>query len=128
MPLHCALYFIIIVFLNSGYEKYCDDSDFDDTSPDWKGPGWYRLTGEAGTRIPEKTPDSSHCGSQYSGWMDGVHPTTPGEQAVATICFDQGFDDCYDPVSITVINCGDFFLYELPTAPWCYYRYCGSLV
>ena len=22
-------------------------------SPDWKGPGWYRIGGQAGTRMPE---------------------------------------------------------------------------
>ena len=60
--------------------------------------------------------------------MRGVHPTTPGDQVVATICFDVGGGggDCALSVNATVIHCGDFFLYDLPTAPNCYFRYCGS--
>ena len=111
----------------SGFKYYCDAGYF--TSPDWKGPGWYRLTGAAGTRIPEKAPGLDQCGTYAPGWMRGVHPSTPGEQAVATICFDTGsVGNCHKPVNIAVIHCGDFYLYNLPVTPDCFLRYCGSKV
>ena len=112
----------------NGTEWNCDDSD-DARSPDWKGPGWYRLTGAAGTRIPEKTPGYLHCSTYAPGWLRGVHPSTPGDQVVATICFDGGsYGDCYESVNTTVIHCGDFYLYDLPVIPDCLLRYCGSIV
>ena len=112
---------------NSGKEDYCDLSYA--ISPDWKGSGWYRLTGAAGSKIPEKAPGYGHCGTHAVGWMRGVHPSTPGAKVVATICFDYGgtTGDCYKPVNITVINCGIYYLYDLPHAPDCFLRYCGSL-
>ena len=120
---------------NSGYEHYGDKTypwctgDPYIKSPDWKGPGWYRVTGAAGTRIPERPPGVYHCGTHFPGWMRGVHPSTPGDQVVATICFDYGSNgDCISPVSTTVINCGEYYLYNLPDTPYCMYRYCGSLV
>ena len=116
---------------NSGPGDYCDEDETGPgyPSPDWKGSGWYRVTGEAGTRIPEKSPGIEHCGTYAVGWMRGVHPSTPGDQVVATVCFDVGFaGDCFVSANTTVINCGDFFLYDLPEKPYCYYRYCGSVV
>ena len=87
------------------------------------------MTGAAGNRIPEKNPHSSHCGTDHPGWMRGVHPSTPGDQAVASICFDWGsHGDCASPINIVVIHCGDYFLYNLPDTHECRYRYCGSLV
>ena len=111
----------------SGKGSYCDESWYG-TSPDWKGPGWYRLTGAAGTRIPETSPGFQRCGTGVTGWMRGVHPATPGVQTAATICFDDHSGTCYNPLDITVINCGDFYLYNLPETPFCPFRYCGSLV
>ena len=123
----------MLLIFNSGHESYADISGCNGpyyyTSPDWKGPGWYRFTGAAGTRIPEMSPSTAHCGTADSGWMRGVHPSTPGDQAVATICFDYGGgNDCFDFVNTTVINCKEYYLYNLPNVPYCSRRYCGSLV
>ena len=99
------------------------------TSPDWKGPGWYRLTGAAGTRIPEQSPGDHHCGTWVVGWMGGVHPSTPGDKIVGTLCFDWGSNnECEQPLNTTVINCGAYYLYNLPDIRYCDRRYCGSLV
>ena len=86
------------------------------------------MTGAAGTRIPEQSPGIDHCGTFRPGWMRGVHPTTPGEQVQATICFVWPSTDCDYQVEVTVINCGEYFLYNLPQVPYCNFRYCGSLV
>ena len=88
------------------------------------------MAGEAGTRIPEQSPGTFHCGTEYSGWMRGVHPATPGDQVLVDLCFDAGkYGECFLTLkNITVINCGDFFLYDLPETPGCWLRYCGSFV
>jgi len=45
--------------VNHGKESYCDtldveacgaDPEANFPSPDWKGPGWYRISGDAGTQ------------------------------------------------------------------------------
>ena len=111
---------------NSGWANYCDRSD-GNTSPDWKGPGWYRLIGAAGTSIPEMAYGANHCGTLYPGWMRGVHPSIPGDTVVAEVCFHGGVHgDCRYPVNIIVTNCGDYYLYELPETPYCDMRYCGK--
>ena len=121
---HCI--FKLMMF-NSGYEHYCDYSGASYPSPDWRGLRWYRLTGAAGTRIPETAPGDAHCGTNRAGYLRGAHPSTPGDRVVATICFDDGRDgECYTPVNTTVINCGDYYLYQLPHAPTCNSRYCGE--
>ena len=100
------------------------------TSPDWKGPGWYRVTGAAGTRILEEVSGPiGDCGTAVPGWIKGAHPSTPGAQAVLTVCFEFSSDNpCLMSVNTTVINCGDYYLYDLPQTPDCPLRYCGSQV
>ena len=53
-----------------GFNGYCDSLFTYHTSPDWKGPGWYRLQGDAGTQIPEEDIDSNHCGTAANGHLD----------------------------------------------------------
>ena len=85
----------LLIIIYSGLEAYCDNTGGSYISPDWKGPGWYRITGAAGTRIPEQSPGDIHCGTAATGWMRGVHPSTPGDQLVATVCFDGAGYNCY---------------------------------
>jgi len=94
-------------------------------SPDWKGPGWYLITGKAGNRIPESTPGINHCGTQASGWLNGKHPAVPGQQQDMTVCFDWESNACWQSTTATVRNCGGYFLYKLPTPPAYILRYCG---
>ena len=58
---------------------FCDDTDplYADTSPDWHGPGWYRLGMPAGNTILEEPVEDSHCNTQATGWLNGNHPA-PG--------------------------------------------------
>lgn len=106
----------------------CDNLTHWNPSPDWRGPGWYRITGAAGVKMPEKSPTYYHCGTYEAGWMRGVHPTTPGQESEATACFAYGDTDCHYPTTISVRNCGDYYIYNLPETPWgvAGTRYCGS--
>ena len=38
-------------------DKVPGRSDHNRTSSDWKGPGWYRVVGQAGTQLSEKSYD-----------------------------------------------------------------------
>ena len=36
-------------------------------SPSWAGKSWYRITGDAGSRITETSPGQYHCGATAAG-------------------------------------------------------------
>ena len=97
-------------------------------SPGWVGPAWYRFIMPAGTRIPESSPDIWHCGTWHTGWLSGVHPTTPGaSNNNAKFCFDKGDSkDCYWSTQGKVTNCGSYFVYYLENTPYCRLRYCAT--
>ena len=106
------------------------------TSPDWKGEGWYRMVKPAGTQFPEQHPPPvNHCGTLAVGYLTGSHPREVGQSVNRTVCFSWSHKTkCKFPCSstckfrseITVINCGGYFVYELPDTPsWCL-RYCAE--
>ena len=96
-------------------------------SPGWVGPAWYRFTMPAGTRIPESLPGIWHCGTGATGWLSGVHPTTPGaSNNNAKFCFNNESNDCYWSTQGKVTNCGSYFVYYLENAPKCRLRYCAT--
>ena len=94
-------------------------------SPGWVGPAWYRFTMPAGTRIPESSPGSGHCCTGSSGWLSGVHPTSPGASSNVKFCFDNGYD-CNWSTQGKVTNCGSYFVYYLENVPLCVLRYCAT--
>ena len=42
-----------------------------------------------------------------------------------TVYFECSSNAKYDPVSIEVLNCGDYYVYHLPDTPDCYEGFCG---
>lgn len=82
----------------------------------------------AGTKIPEVAPQFNHCGAYRGGWLNGAHPTGHGESSQLEVCFVQSNgNNCNWKTSITVTNCIDFYVYQLPQAPeWCTLRYCAA--
>ena len=54
---------------NSGFsstesENFCDEVGVNSNqSPDWYGPGWYKIEGPAGNMLPERPVDTHHCGT-----------------------------------------------------------------
>ena len=79
----------------------------------------------AGTRIPESSPGMYHCGTVATGWLSGVHPTTPGDSKSIKLCFHNG-GTCAGSNQGKVTNCGGYFVYYLETAPKCRFRYCAT--
>ena len=104
---------------------FCDDTDRDDPSPEWHGPGWYRLGMPAGTSIPEEPVEPYHCNTAATGWLNGNHPA-PGNTIDATICFNWNGNNCWTQIQIQIKHCDEYFLYYLPDPPQCNLRYCAS--
>ena len=107
---------------NTGYSGHssstCDNS-LDDSI-------WYRMMPPAGTMIPEEVVSKYRCGSTVVGWMDGVHPKILGENVVRKVCFHWDSNHCLWSTNIDVTNCGEYYVYKLPIAPTCNYRYCAT--
>ena len=100
-----------------GYKGYCDSG---------LGPGWFRFQGSAGTRMATSCPYYQRCGTYYSGWLNGGHPTVADGQVTRTVYF-RGYNHCfYYATSIKVRNCGSYYVYYLNGTPTCNARYCGT--
>ena len=99
---------------------------------DWKGKAWYRVMGDAGTRIPEDPfttgiykailPGfSGYCNTHCSGVLPyGSHPHTQGELVKnVQVCYNCNGNLCnYRNKAITgarvkIRHCGDYFVYYL---------------
>jgi len=111
--------------------RYCDHEGANNNeSPDWKGAGWYRITGKAGSHIPESNPGQYHCGTVFTGWLNGKHPTSRGETVKdVVICFGAYKRDCFKtatPDTVNITHCGGYFVYELKKIERCPFRYCAT--
>ena len=80
----------------------------------------------AGTMIPEEVVPKGRCGTHATGWMNGVHPTTLGEEVEREICFNWNGNNCKWHKNINVANCGDYYLYKLVSTLNCDLRYCSA--
>ena len=95
-------------------------------TPDWMGPGWYRIVGQAGSQLyTQRTGKYGACGVHYGGWLSGGHPSVSDGEVARTVYFDSGTDDKKYPTSIKVINCNnEYFVYYLPEITGCHLGYC----
>ena len=95
------------------------------TSVDWKGAGWYRITGGAGTKLADFVVDIQRCGTDASGWMSGGHPTVFQGEVTRTINFNWVNKGRWKS-SIKVINCNTHYVYFLEETPDCRLAYCTA--
>ncbi len=107
----------------SGGFSFCDSGA---TALGWQGPNWYQFTGAAGTQMPESPPSIYSCATAAPGWLNGSHPTVAAGQSTRQVCFNWSSNTCNWSASVEVINCGAFFIYNLPDAPACNLVYCGE--
>jgi hypothetical protein len=56
------------------------------------------------------------CGSEGTGWYNGVMPLSD-EIANGTACVTWPTNICQYSASISVANCGSFYIYLLPPVP-----------
>ena len=112
---------------NSKQEKNCDkeqQQSYSTKSIDWKGPGWYRVTGEAGTKLIDSEVDEKRCGTSATGWMEGGHPTVAEGEVGRTVYFRWGSQLHNWKVDVKVLNCNTHYVYHLVDAPNCSLGYC----
>ena len=97
---------------------------------DLKLDGWHRFGGGAGDQMADSCVPYRHCRAQRPGWLNGSHPTVADGAVNRFVCFSSLSDCCQFSTSITVRNCGGFFVYKLKQAPVCVpisiARYCGN--
>merc|ERR1712004_782612 len=109
--------------LNSPTRKssYTQTTSFGDDSSnkrDWRGTQWYRVTGGAGTKLAETKSAEGHCGTRYTGWLVGGHPSVGQGEVSRKIDFDPHGD-----MNAKIINCGSYYVYHLKS-PGSIYGYC----
>ena len=96
------------------------------TRPDWHGDGWYRFTGQAGTKMMETPPGWRNCGTDITGYLTGGHPQPEDGEVTRTVYFDYGSNHLDEPTEVRVINCGgDYYVYYLVDVP-CWRSYCAQ--
>ena len=91
--------------------------------------GWYRFGGGAGIKIATSCVPIKRCGTQATGWMNGVHPAVADGKVIKKVCYHWSSNCCNWSNEIEVINCGKYYVYKLiSTTPSlkCVLRYCGS--
>ena len=76
--------------------------------------GWYRFVGAAGTKMPTTRVPAYRCGTDWSGWLDGSHPTVEDGKVQRKACFSDRSTGCknikqfllktVDPTSSTNFN------------------------
>ena len=87
---------------------------------------WYRFVGAAGTKMPTTRVPAYKCDTNWSGWLNGAHPTVEDGEVSRTVCFSNRPTGCKYSIAISVKNCGSFYIYKLTKPPGCASRYCGT--
>ncbi|CAF3692411.1 unnamed protein product [Rotaria sp. Silwood1] len=90
------------------------------------GGSWIRFIGTGGTIIPLAAPAQGHCGAYVGGWFNGTLPTTVSSVGNGTACFSMNTVPCFLASSVSIINCGGFYVYFLPPVSVCNTRYCTT--
>ena len=89
--------------------------------------GWYRFVGAAGTKMPTTRVPAFRCGTVWSGWLNGTHPTVEDGEVYGKVCFSGKQNHyCKNLKNIFVKNCGSYFIYKLDKPVICNKRYCGT--
>ena len=101
---------------------YCDKR----VERDWKGPGWYRITGEAGSKQVDSEVDKFHCGTPARGWLSvsGGHPTVAEGEVDRIVNFHRSHQVHDWRSNVKVINWNTHYFYFLVDAPNCDLGYC----
>jgi len=110
--------------------NYLSDNVNCGSKNNWKGRNFYRVMAPAGTKIKEGcVAGTIACGSDRQGYISvGTHPMFPNQWSKMTVCFKNGGvcppSSCVLEVEIEAINCGSYYVYDLPNIPGCTYAYC----
>ena len=107
----------------------CDDVN-SGNKYNWKGRNFYRVMAPAGTKIKEGcVTGEKTCGTHAQGYIKvGTHPTLLNQRVKMTVCFKNysvcSTSSCWHEEEIEAINCGSYYVYDLPNIPYCALAYC----
>ena len=79
--------------------------------------------------MPTTRVEPFHCGTDWSGWLDGAHPTVENGEVQRTVCFSNRESEtqpCKYSEKIFVKNCESYFIYKLVKLTKCESRYCAT--
>ena len=85
---------------------------------------WYRITGPAGNRIVNKCIRNQGfaCYGYGQGWIQGTMPTEQQGQVSRTLRSNHySYRCCRRSTTITIRNCGGYFVYRLHTGVLCFH-------
>ena len=93
--------------------------------------GWYRVVLPAGNQLSQQSNSdfSGHCNTENGGVLIGDHPDEAGKIVDMKISFGRdtlSFGTSEDLIDIRVLNCNQFYLYELESAN-AKERYCTEM-
>ena len=125
LPSECSNYDVLdepwrkVSIVNDGSDLKCDQR--------YMSPGWKRFSDSIGGKMPESCPDSvRRCGTDAPGWLNGAYSTVVGQKSSMQVCFKWDGNCCRFQASVTVTNCGLYYVYNLPTPSTCSLVYCGN--
>lgn len=88
--------------------------------------GWFRFEGSAGSRMATSCQSKNRCNTHAPGYLTGGHPSVADGQVRRRVCFHWDNSCCNWSKSITVRNCGAYYVYYITGTPTCSLRYCGT--
>ena len=104
--------------VTSSGSSACDTNIFSSS------PKWVRFVGSGGSKIPTSAVASHRCNTDAPGWYSGNMPIAVNATTSGTVCFAWGGSNCSWNSTISVTNCGSYYVYELVAPPACSLRYC----
>jgi len=100
----------------STYSQSTNNEDTSSHQRGYKGAGWYRITGEAGSKLAETKVAIKHCGTKAPGSLTGGHPSVLQGEVSRTVNFNWEGNSARWTRNVKVINCGTYYIYYLPEA------------
>ena len=110
------------ILINSNVDK-CDATDLDEQ---W---GWFRVSGDAGNALASNLPPSDSCNGGVRAYLVDDHPSYGVGDLTLTLCMASKNNNCLNRKSLAVMNCGEFYLYNLFRIRSCSsngWRYCTN--
>ena len=74
----------------------------------------------------ETCVDMYYCETHAPGWLSGGHPSVADGTVQHKVCFTYYSGCCHNSSNVTVLNCGEFYVYQLRPTPFFKSRYCGN--
>ncbi|CAF0892553.1 unnamed protein product, partial [Adineta ricciae] len=85
---------------------------------------WVRFVGSGGSKIPTSAIADYRCNTDAPGWYSGNMPIAVNATTNGSACFAYSGSNCSWSTTISVTNCGSYYVYELVAPPACSLRYC----